>query len=207
MSIDHNQITHLIENSLFEVSTAAKLEAYVAQQLTTKTYDFYANKSLLKYYQVFPNTFKLDVVCNVLILSLMRLPNSDFVSLLYLLPLSVKSGDQTKIKAIQECASFLEKGRYTDFWEEYISAPEALFSAVNGFVDFIRIYILGNLRETYSSMPNTLFAQQLGLNESSVEPFCNGNKFIDKVGISHDVFTSSLLKPFSCVDCRSLVQA
>lgn len=178
MSIDHNQITHLVENSLYEPSTATKLENYVAQQLTTKTYDFYANKSLFKYYQVFPAAAKLDVVCNVLILSLMRLPNSDFVSLLYLLP---KIGDQTKIKVIQECANYLEKGRYTDFWEEYISAPEALFSAANGFVDFIRIYILGNLRETYSSMPNTLFAQQLGLNESSVEPFCNGNKFIDKV--------------------------
>jgi translation initiation factor 3 subunit K len=177
--MDSNQIHQLIENSPFDQNTIGKLELYLAQQLQSKTYDFQANKALLQYYQVNPNAIKLDVVCNLLILSLMRLPSNDLLSLVYMLP--PKCVGNSRIQVIQDCATCLEKGRYTDFWEEYISAPENLFTPANGFVDFIRRYILGNLRDTYTAMPSSLFAQQLGLNESNVEAFCNGNKFIEKV--------------------------
>ncbi len=177
--MDASSIHQLIESSLYEGSTAQKLEQYLQQQLSTKTYDFHANKSLLQYYQVNPAAIKLDVVSNLLILSLMRLPGNDFLSLVYMLP--PKCIGNSRIAVVQQCANYLETGRYTDFWEEYISAPENLFTTANGFVDFIRRYILGNLRDTYTAMPSSLFAQQLGLNESSVETFCNGNKFIEKV--------------------------
>jgi hypothetical protein len=177
--MDAQQIHQLVENSLYDPNTVTKLESYLTQQLQTKSYDFHANKSLLQYYQVYPNAVKLETVCNLLILSLMRLPSNDFLSMVYMLP--PKCMGHSKIQVIQDCAANLEKGRYTDFWEEYISAPENLFGSANGFVDFIRRYILGNLRDTYKAMPSALFAQQLGLNESSVEAFCNGNKFIEKV--------------------------
>jgi hypothetical protein len=177
--MDQAQIHQLVETSHYDANTATKLESYLQQQLSNKTYDFVANKALMSYYQVNPSNIKVETICNILILSLMRLPNNDFLSLLYMLPPKVIN--HSKITIVQECASCLEKGRYTDFWEEYISAPDNMFGAANGFVDFIRRYILGILRDTYTDIPSSLFAQQLGLNESSVEAFCNGNKFIEKV--------------------------
>lgn len=189
--MDQHTIHQLIETALYDAATSQKLEQYLQQQLSTKTYDYHANKSLLQYYQVFPTAIKLDVVCNLLILSLMRLPSNDFLSLVYMLP--PKCIGHSRVLVVQECANCLEKGRYTDFWEEYISAPENLFTSANGFVDFIRRYILGNLRDTYTAMPSALFAQQLGLNESSVEAFCNGNKFIEKVKQSLNVIPITFL--------------
>lgn len=177
--MDHAQINNLIETALYDVNTAAKLEAYVNHQLTSRTYDFNANKALLKNYQVNTSIMKLDVICNVLVLSLMRLPSADFITLNYLLP--AKFVNHANIQAIQACASLLERGHFLGFWEHFVQESTNVFQSATGFVDFIRMFILGNLRDTYTAIPKKLFAQQLGLNETSIEPFCEGNKFIEKV--------------------------
>ncbi len=178
--MDHAQINSLIETAIYDVNTALKLESYVNHQLTSRTYDFNANKALLKNYQVNTSIMKLDVVCNILVLSLMRLPSADFITLNYLLP--AKFVNHAHIQAIQECAGLLERGHFLGFWEHFVSeSANSLFAPAVGFVDFIRMFILGNLRDTYTAIPKKLFAQQLGLNETSIEPFCEGNKFIEKV--------------------------
>ncbi len=176
------QITNLVENFAYDVSTGAKLEAHVVSQLSQKTYDFLANKALLKNYQVNNDILKVDFVCNVLILSLMRLPSTDFLAITYLIP--TKLITNSNVMLIQKCADFLERGKFHQFWEEYVTAPETLFSQANGFVDFIRLFILSNLRDTFKNIPKTLFQQQLGLNESSIVSFCESNKLIDKVSDS-----------------------
>lgn len=177
--MDPVQIAALIEQDSYDPTTAAKLESYVNHQLQSRSYDYNANKFLLKIYQFSPDLAKIETISNILILSLLRLPQPDYLSLTYLLP--PKSTSQSRIQIIQKCASLLDSGRYTEFWEEYINAPPTLFSSINGFVEFIRRFIMGNLRDTYSAIPKPLFLQQLGLNDATFEQFCNGNKYIEKV--------------------------
>jgi hypothetical protein len=175
------------EPSMYEPNTAARLEQTVQQQLQSKSYDMASNKTLLKNYLVNSELVKVEVVCNVLVLALMRLPSRDFSILLSLLP--PKCMDNKLVGVIVECAALLEKGKFSDFWEEYVT-QQALFSRASGFVENIRLFILGTLRDAYRAMPQALFAQQLGLNENSLAPFCNGNTFIEKVAEDCVYFTA-----------------
>ena len=182
------QIANLLEIAPYDVPTGAKLEAHVTSQLSQKTYDFAANKALLKNYQINSVNLKIEFVSNVLILSLMRLPSTDFLALTYLIPTSVVQHES--IVRIKKCADALERGKFHQFWEEYVGS-QALFSQANGFVDFIRVFILSNLRDTFKTLPKNLFQQQLGLNDSSVVSFCESNKLVEKIAGEDIVFASN----------------
>ncbi|RYH02922.1 hypothetical protein EON65_47560 [archaeon] len=168
--------------NLYEAATTVKLEQAVAQQLQSRSYDLQSNKALFKNYLVNASHVKVDVVCNVLVLGLMRLPNKDFTVLLNLLP--VKCIGDASVTAIRESAALLEKGKYAEFWEEYVN-HESLFNSASGFANSIRLFILGNLRDSYKAMPKALFAQCVGVEEESMSVFCQGNKFIEKLTDVH----------------------
>jgi hypothetical protein len=167
-----------LESAPYDAATAVSLEAYVNSQITEKSYDYAANKALLKNYQVNTSSVKPEFVGKVLILSLMRLPSSDFISLTYLIPTSLNGN--ANIVTIQKCADSLERGKFREFWELFVSSND-LFGEVNGFVDSIRLFIVSNLRDTFKNIPKVLFQEQLGLDEATVGPFCQSNKFIEKV--------------------------
>jgi translation initiation factor 3 subunit K len=175
----NQQLAAQLESAPYDVSTAASLEGFVTSQLSSKTYDFNANKALLKNYQVNPSIAKADFVSKVLILSLMRLPSSDFLALTYMIPPQAQSN--ANIVTIQKCVDSLERGRFREFWEQFVPA-QALFTEAVGFVDSVRLFIVSNLRDTFKDMPKALFQQQLGLDAVSVVSFCDSNKFIEKVG-------------------------
>lgn len=184
----------LLEDAIYEKSTAVTLEAHVANQIKQTTYDFAANKALLKNYQVNDDIMNVEVVSNILILSLMRLPTTDYLSLSYLIP--PRALANTNIKSIQKCADLLERGKFFEFWEEYVNAPESLYTPVAGFVDAIRFFILSNIRDTYKSIPKSVLQQQLGLNDSGLIAYCDSNKFVEKVlncFCIHDYFNTSTL--------------
>eukprot|EP01039_Chlorochromonas_danica_P007500 gene7500-8297_t len=175
------------EATTYEPATAVRLEQSVQHQLTSRTYDLNSNKTLLKNYLVNADLAKPEIVTNILVLALMRLPLSDFTILLNLLPPKLIS--HKSVNFISDSALLLEKGQYADFWEEYVSQQgQTVFSSASGFVENIRLFILGNLSQTYKAMPKTLFAQQLGLNDSSLEAFCSGNKFIAKIATENVYF-------------------
>ena len=174
----NSQLASQLESNPYDASTATALEGYVANQLSGKSYDFAANKALLKNYQVNSTSVKADVVVKVLILSLMRLPSTDFLALSYMIPTQLVSN--SNIVVIQKCADCLERGHFRQFWEQYVPA-QALFTDAVGFVDSIRLFIVSNMRDTFKDMPQDLFQQQLGLDKVSVVSFCDSNKFIEKV--------------------------
>jgi hypothetical protein len=168
-----------LESVPYEASTALALEQYVASQLVDKTYDYTANKALMKNYQLTSSLVKIEFVCKVLILSLMRLPSSDFLSISYMIPTRIAS--EPSIAIIHKCANSLERGQFREFWESFLTAPE-LFGQATGFVDAIRLFIVSNLRDTFKNMSKDLFQQQLGLDDNSVAMFCESvAKYIDKV--------------------------
>lgn len=174
--------------AVYDAASTARYEQSVQQQLQSRSYDLGNNKALLKNYMVHSAAIKHDLVRNVLVLALMRLPSSDFTVLVNLLP--PKCLGQKQISFIMECAALLERGRYADFWEHYVSRND-LFSQALGFVENIRLFVLGNLRDTFKAMPKTLFMQQLGLDAAAVDTFCNGNMFIEKVSADDIHFAAS----------------
>lgn len=182
------KLIDLLDASPFEASTAEKLEAYVTSQLAKKAYDYIANKALMKNYQVNSSIMKADFVCKILILSMMRLPQTDFLSLTYMIPTQLVA-DPTVI-LIQKCSDLLERGMYREFWEKFVPARESFAEAL-GFVDAVRLFIVSNLRDTFRNMPQTLFQEQLGLDEASVAPFCDSNKFIEKIDAGNIVFAAN----------------
>ena len=86
-----------------------------------------------------------------------------------------------KIILILKCANLLEKGNFIGFWEEYLSAPESLFSPAVGFVDFIRQYITSALSNCFKIISKKFLQQQLGLNDTSIVQYCNTCKVVEKV--------------------------
>lgn len=143
----------------------------------------------MKYYQLNYEPRKLEFVCNSLILALMKLPATDFLALSYLIPTSIVN--DAKISLIRKCANLLERGKYLEFWEEFVSAPDTLFSPAAGFVEAIRHFILSSLSETFKSINRATFQEQLGVNEKSIVEFCSDNKFIEKIDGDKVVFVSN----------------
>jgi hypothetical protein len=109
----------------------------------------------------------------------MRLPNTDFLALSYLIPTKLLAN--SNIVLIQKCADLLERGKFNQFWEEYVSGPQSLFVQAENFVHAIRLFILSNLRDTFKNISKALFMQQLGLNDSSIIAYCESNKLVEKV--------------------------
>eukprot|EP01038_Epipyxis_sp_PR26KG_P004212 gene4212-5986_t len=183
--MDSNEILKLIEKSPYEKSIIPVLESYVGYQLHNQTYDFAANKALLKNYQAHYDLINERMVSNILILSMMRLPSSDLLSLMYLIP--TKAITDTKIATIQKSYDFLQRGQFREFWVKFMESQE-LFTEATGFVDSIRLFILGNLRDTFKTIPNELFQQQLGLDAQNLIAFCDSNKYVENVTADKIIF-------------------
>ena len=64
----------LIRTRPYESDTLQALEGFVATEYSSNgaTYDFEANRALLKIYQLYPEHLKLDVLANIFILTLYR---------------------------------------------------------------------------------------------------------------------------------------
>lgn len=174
----NQQLIDQLESAPYDGNTAASLEVYLTAQLSNKQYDFSANKALLKNYQNSPSTAKPDFISKLLILSLMKLPSSDFLALSYMIPTQL--ANNPNIVTVQKCADALERGKFREFWELYVPS-QTLFAEAAGFVEAVRLFIVSNLRDTFKSIPKVLFQQQLGLDDVSVVSFCESNKFIEKV--------------------------
>eukprot|EP01041_Mallomonas_annulata_P000559 gene559-1075_t len=161
----------LYEKSPYDVTTATSLEQYVLLQMTDGKYDFEANRILLKLYQCYPEISKAETIANILVLSLMRLPSTDFLLLSYLIPLKFSSN--IKIKFIQKCADFLESGRFKEFWDSCVDGTVAEITMNANFRNAIRSYMMGNIRSTFRNMSRDQFQQMLGLESAELESFCS----------------------------------
>ncbi len=177
--MDSTRLAFLLETAPYEESTILELEAVVTHFARTNTYDFNVIRALFKSYQVNVNSAKVETVCHGLMIALMRLPSSDFLSLSYLIP--HKFGSHSDVVLLLKCADLLERGKFGEFWELYVSVPDSFFGAAVGFVDVVRIFILANMRDTFRTVPCIYFQNSLGLDGPSVITYCKNNEFIEKV--------------------------
>ena len=172
-------ILTLIANEPYEVSTLSALEKFVTIQLNEREYDFEANKALLRSYQINAEQVKLDVIVNVMVLSLMRLPSTDYLALSYIIPGKVPLNP--KLKQVQKFADLLERAEFSKFWEEHSAADQTITASAKGFADFIRSYIMGNTRDTFRNISTELLQQFLGLNAAETDAFCKSSPLVEQV--------------------------
>mmetsp|Transcript_100464 Transcript_100464/g.216668 ORF Transcript_100464/g.216668 Transcript_100464/m.216668 type:complete len:218 (-) Transcript_100464:48-701(-) len=147
------------------------LENYVEEQNSTNSYDFIANKKLLKLYQYYPDSCNGDIVAKVMVLSLMRLPSSDYLAL-SCLAAGRTSARNSKCQEIQTYAEMLESGRFKEFWTARNSGSNIITNSK--FDESIRSFIISTVGLTFQNIKVTQLSEMLGLSASETHAFAAG---------------------------------
>ena len=125
-----------IERNIYDCDEMLELEKYIDGQVNQSIdYDFDTNLYVLKMYSLYPSKVNDEVVCKILIKSLMSLPSSDFTSLVYLIPIVLDNND--KVNTVLNIGQSLEEGDFDKFWQSY-TKNEKLFSKYKNFEFEIR---------------------------------------------------------------------
>ena len=136
------------------------LEHYVNLQSREKGYDLEANLALLKLYQFMPEMYKLDIVAQILLLSLTNLPHNDIVLCKAMLSQDVL--EDQKIGTILYLSELLEMCQFKTFWKE-INNHQTLTGMVVGFEDSVRKFVCHVISITYQTIEDTVLRELLGL--------------------------------------------
>lgn len=177
------EIAHAIDVAPFDAKTEALLEQYVARQLSSGTYDFVANKALLKCYQCHASPAgKLDVIVEVLVLSLMRLPSTDFLAMSYLVPGGNKSLSTAndKLVLVQKYAELLEKSLYKEFWAEFATSGSTFSNAV-GFEGAMRQCIVLNMSLAFRDVSMEVLVPMMGLGPDALQAYLKECSLVEAV--------------------------
>jgi len=134
-------------------------ERYVEIQVLDNFYDLEANLAILKLYQFFPNLYKPEMACWILLKSITNLPNTDFVLCRCLL--GPNQMDDINIARISYLANLLELCQFKKFWEEK-SKDQKLLSHISGFDDSIRKFVCHVVNITYQSIDRAVLKDLLG---------------------------------------------
>ncbi len=207
-------IAALLAEAPFDVTTITALENYVSlQKSRAQSYDFNANKALLKAYQCNSRDIvNAQVVADVLVMGLMRLPDKDFFELSYLIPTKLlpqnkgadKSdealGNVAKASVVTKCADMLERARYAEFWAELASneAAAAAFS-LPGCSDAIRAFILNNTASAFRNIKRALLLSLLGFSDNAAAgaAFLAASAGVDQATSTGDVVSFVPREPAS----------
>mmetsp|Transcript_1045 Transcript_1045/g.1586 ORF Transcript_1045/g.1586 Transcript_1045/m.1586 type:complete len:224 (+) Transcript_1045:114-785(+) len=168
---DRESIRALVDDEYFDHRTIPALEAHLMTQIQTNTYDFKANKALLKLYQYFPEMTHQPMVLRACLISLMNLPSSDYAALVYLMPeRSMKSEPVSDLLRAVDC---FERANFADFWES-LSQSETLSEYLTAIPDFkpkLRKMVLTMVARTFQSAPRDELAKILGIEDGRLDDF------------------------------------
>eukprot|EP00483_Globobulimina_turgida_P011740 UN11762 len=151
-----------IEDHLYDETELKPLEDYVRKQVSEEAlYDFHSNLYLMKMYSLFPSVARKDIVIKLLLKAIMNLPESDFTSLVYLIPITMQSkadqqpkqkqADQKEIEVILNLGQHLEDCEFDLFWTEY-NLNKKLFEQFKSFEFEIRRYICQMVQSVYQNV-------------------------------------------------------
>ncbi len=111
-------INKLIESEPFTEPTVVALEDNLRRQLVSEIpYNFEANKILMKNYQVRPVRANVNFIADILLLGVMRLPATDYLSLSYIVPVKYRPDKNASTQTIANLVKALEQGQYSQFWQ------------------------------------------------------------------------------------------
>lgn len=164
----------VVEHEYFDHRAVPQLEEYLDEQVQSGTYDFEANKALLKLYQFFPDLCKPEIVALMLAKALMNAPSTDFMALMYIVPPSVHRSEP--VSSLKRGADSLETAQFVDFWQTCAEGDmPPLIETVPGFTKHIRVFIVHTLATTFQSVARQNLEQCLDLDGAELEAFIAAN--------------------------------
>lgn len=165
-------LSQAIESSPYSAETAALLEDDVLKQKAGGSpYTHLVGKTLLQSYAN-SNTMKVEMIANILVLSLMRISTGDYLALSYILPGRLVNGPAANatIVFIAKCADLLERCKYTAFWAERNGAEgKALFDSFADFDKCIRGMACKSMNKIIRNIPKEHLLPMLGLTATDTE--------------------------------------
>ncbi|CAM9325733.1 unnamed protein product [Heterosigma akashiwo] len=169
----YGAICEVLDSEPFSAHTIPKLEEYLAEQISEQGYDFLANKALLKLYQFYPDMCNDEVVAQIAVKSLMALPSTDLLTLMYLIPdrLAIRE----PLRSLTRCYRALESANFPEFWEAANLGANPLLDATPGFAGSVRKCILGMLSQTCQKFSKDSFAKAMNLCGAELDAFMSEN--------------------------------
>ncbi|CAM9235258.1 unnamed protein product [Ectocarpus fasciculatus] len=164
----------VVEHEYFDHRAVPQLEEYLEEQVKSGTYDFEANKALLKLYQFFPDLCQPEKVALVLAKALMNVPSTDFMALMYIVPPQLHRCEP--VHSLKRGADSLETAKFVDFWQNCADGDmPALIESVPGFKKHIRVFIVHTLATTFQDSTRQNMEQCLDLDGAELAAFVEAN--------------------------------
>ncbi|KAJ1458559.1 armadillo-type protein [Pelagophyceae sp. CCMP2097] len=161
----------LTSASQFSEASIAPLEEHLKAQVKDKTYDFAANKALVKLYQFSPQRCQLDILAKAFTKALMARPSNDMSSLLYMCPEVLADGDNT-LRRLKKCDELLESSKFAEFWagvRESTAAEASIVALCPGFEPALRRFIVELISTTFESVDVDFLAVALGVDAAAAQ--------------------------------------
>ena len=141
----------LLAKQRYNPDILPQLEAYIKAQAAKNTYDIDCNLAVLKLYQFHPDLTNVEIISKVLLLALMRLPSTDYISCMYLVPERVQ--EMELIAPITTLGSLLETCSFRQFWKTLAPQRDELIKDVPGFEQAVRDFVCATMRITCAASP------------------------------------------------------
>ncbi|KAL1239593.1 Eukaryotic translation initiation factor 3 subunit [Trichinella pseudospiralis] len=146
------------------------LEKYVREQCDKQCVDMEANLTLLKLYQLNPNSYNERIVCRIFLKCVMALPSADMVLAKCLL--DEYRMESECLKTICDISALLETCRFKEAWQ-LIRKEADLVDLAIGFEEHVRQFVAHVVSITYQNIDTQLLRQLLGdVNDSDFEKLC-----------------------------------
>ncbi|KRX21874.1 Eukaryotic translation initiation factor 3 subunit K [Trichinella nelsoni] len=146
------------------------LEKYVREQCDKQGVDMEANLTLLKLYQLNPNSYNERIVCRIFLKCVMALPSADMVLAKCLL--DEYRMESECLKTICDISALLETCRFKEAWQ-LIRKEADLVDLAIGFEEHVRQFVAHVVSITYQNIDTQLLQQLLGdVNDSDFENLC-----------------------------------
>ena len=161
--------TEALLANTYDVASIPPLENYLNQQVSSNTYDFVANKALLKLYDLHPDKRDDNITALILAKALMALPSTDMMLSLYLVPEDVRA--RAPVSELVVYGELLETAKFAEFWEMAKLGSNPLLDGIVGFDTAIRSYMVGVFAKTYQKTESIVFMENLALGDTHLAPY------------------------------------
>jgi CSN8/PSMD8/EIF3K family len=181
-AFSQSDIARLLEQP-FNLTTLERLEAFVSAQVadeSDQSYDFEANKAVLKNYQMDNSKLKVEFVVSILLLSLLKLPKTDYLALTYIV--NPRAAATPQVKAVAKVADLLERGSFREFWAELATEETAaVFAQIPRFGRVVRSFILGGIKATFKNIPVATFLEFMNIDAAGLAALLASDPSIGQV--------------------------
>jgi len=161
------EIRSLLASKSYNPSNVPQLEAYLAAQTSGEApYIADAVRTLIKLYQLFPETANEKATSQACMLALLEYPSTDLVALTYMIPQSVMNREVCA--TIQTCASQLDSCQFVEFWKTFenlqnCTADPVIQQLANRSVQRLQASILDVLALSYKEAPASVVLKALNI--------------------------------------------